>query len=30
VRFMTDANGVKKRIAVDGAEIDVVVKAKRK
>ena len=30
VRFATDAKGIKKRIAADGSEIDVVVKAKRK
>jgi large subunit ribosomal protein L24 len=30
VRFTTDAKGVKKRVAVDGTEISVVAKAKKK
>lgn len=30
VRFTTDAKGVKKRVAVDGSEIGVVVKANKK
>lgn len=30
VRFATDAKGVKKRVAIDGGEIGVVVKANRK
>jgi large subunit ribosomal protein L24 len=30
VRFTTDAKGVKKRVAVDGSEISVVAKAKKK
>ena len=30
VRFTTDAKGVKKRVAVDGSEIGVVVKAEKK
>ena len=30
VRFVTDAKGVKKRVAVDGGEIGVVVKANKK
>jgi large subunit ribosomal protein L24 len=30
VRFVTDAKGVKKRVAVDGSEIGVVVKANKK
>lgn len=30
VRFVTDSKGVKKRVAVDGSEISVVVKGKKK